>query len=65
MAVPPLGGTPPDASVAQRASDADRERTADRLRRAAGDGRLTVDELDERRRSYRSLAGRRSTSRRD
>jgi hypothetical protein len=31
-----------------RASDADRERAADTLRRAAGVGRLTVDELDER-----------------
>lgn len=31
-----------------RASDADRERVADRLRRAAGDGQLTIDELDER-----------------
>jgi hypothetical protein len=31
-----------------RASDADRERTADTLRRAAGVGRLEVDELDER-----------------
>lgn len=31
-----------------RASDTDRERTADRLRAAGGDGRLTVDELDER-----------------
>ena len=31
-----------------RASDADREQTAELLRRAAGDGRLTVDELDER-----------------
>jgi len=31
-----------------RASDADRERVAERLRRAAGDGQLTVDELDER-----------------
>src|SRR4051794_24777533 len=31
-----------------RASDADRERAAELLRRAAGDGRLTVDELDER-----------------
>jgi hypothetical protein len=31
-----------------RASDADRERAADRLRHAAGDGQLTVDELDER-----------------
>lgn len=33
---------------ALRASDADRERTADMLRHAAGEGRLTVDELDER-----------------
>ena len=31
-----------------RASDAERERTADQLRRAAGEGRLTVEELDER-----------------
>jgi Domain of unknown function (DUF1707)/Cell wall-active antibiotics response 4TMS YvqF len=31
-----------------RASDADRERVADRLREAAGDGRLTMEELDER-----------------
>jgi hypothetical protein len=31
-----------------RASDADRERTANVLREAAGDGRLTMDELDER-----------------
>ncbi|HEY6758972.1 MAG TPA: DUF1707 domain-containing protein [Baekduia sp.] len=31
-----------------RASDADRERVADVLRHAAADGRLTVDELDER-----------------
>jgi hypothetical protein len=33
---------------ALRASDADRERTAEHLRRAAGEGRLTVEELDER-----------------
>lgn len=32
----------------QRASDADRERVGTRLRDAAADGRLTVDELDER-----------------
>jgi len=32
----------------QRASDADRERAADHLRRAGGDGRLTLDELGER-----------------
>lgn len=31
-----------------RASDADRERVANVLREAAGDGRLTMDELDER-----------------
>ena len=31
-----------------RASDADRERTADLLRHAAGEGRLTMEELDER-----------------
>jgi hypothetical protein len=31
-----------------RASDADRERTAEVLRRAAGEGRLTMDELEER-----------------
>jgi hypothetical protein len=31
-----------------RAPDADRERTAEVLRQAAGDGRLTMDELDER-----------------
>jgi hypothetical protein len=31
-----------------RASHADRERTADVLRRAAGDGRLTIDELETR-----------------
>jgi hypothetical protein len=31
-----------------RASDADREQTAELLRHAAGEGRLTVDELDER-----------------
>src|SRR4051794_18380029 len=31
-----------------RASDADRERTADILRTAAADGRLTMEELDER-----------------
>ena len=31
-----------------RASDVERERTADQLRHAAGEGRLTVEELDER-----------------
>jgi hypothetical protein len=33
---------------ALRASDGDRERVADQLRQASGDGRLTIDELDER-----------------
>jgi hypothetical protein len=37
-----------DALPELRASDADRERTAEILRRAAGEGRLTVDELEER-----------------
>lgn len=32
----------------QRASDADREQTVEHLRRAGGDGRLTVDELGDR-----------------
>jgi hypothetical protein len=42
--------SPPAASEPQnlRASDADRERVAEVLREAAGDGRLTMDELDER-----------------
>jgi hypothetical protein len=31
-----------------RASDADRDRVAERLRAAAGEGRLTADELEER-----------------
>lgn len=31
-----------------RASDSEREQTAERLRHAAGEGRLTVEELDER-----------------
>lgn len=38
----------PNAPVALRASDADRERVADRLREAAADGRITMDELEER-----------------
>jgi hypothetical protein len=37
-----------DRHLALRASDAERERTADQLRHAAGEGRLTVEELDER-----------------
>ena len=39
-----------------RASDADRERAADTLRRAAGVGRLTMDELDERLNAAYALA---------
>jgi len=37
-----------DDLPALRASDADRERAAETLRHAAGDGRLTMDELDDR-----------------
>jgi hypothetical protein len=37
-----------DALPELRASDADRERTADQLRHAAGEGRLTMEELEER-----------------
>ncbi|CAB4901512.1 unannotated protein [freshwater metagenome] len=43
----PASGASP-AVPALRASDADRERVAAVLREAGGDGRLTVDELDER-----------------
>jgi hypothetical protein len=42
---------PPDRSgllPGLRAFDVERERAADQLRHAAGEGRLTVDELDER-----------------
>lgn len=38
----------PEPRPPLRASDADRERTAELLREAAGEGRLDVDELDER-----------------
>jgi hypothetical protein len=37
-----------NAPVDLRASDADRERVADRLREAAVDGRITMDELEQR-----------------
>ena len=37
-----------DALPDPRASDADRERAVEVLRRAASDGQLTVDELEER-----------------
>jgi hypothetical protein len=45
-ALPQAGGS--EALPQLRASDADRERVADQLRQASGEGRLTVDELDER-----------------
>jgi Domain of unknown function (DUF1707)/Cell wall-active antibiotics response 4TMS YvqF len=45
---PPPSPDPPAPLPALRASDAERERAADQLRQAAGEGRLTVDELDER-----------------
>lgn len=38
----------PNAALEMRASDTDRELVADRLREAAGHGRLTMEELDER-----------------
>ena len=39
---------PRRAEMDLRASDTDRERVADRLRAAAGSGRITMDELEER-----------------
>ena len=44
----PVPAADPPATPDLRASDDDRERAADQLRHAAGDGRLTVDELDQR-----------------
>jgi Domain of unknown function (DUF1707) len=46
----PTAGEPPGPGAAPevRASDADRDRAVDVLRDAAADGRLTVDEFDER-----------------
>jgi uncharacterized protein DUF1707/cell wall-active antibiotic response 4TMS protein YvqF len=38
----------PNSALEMRASDTDRERAADRLRLAAGQGRLTMEELEER-----------------
>lgn len=38
----------PNAALEMRAADADRERVAEQLREAAGHGRLTMDELEER-----------------
>lgn len=64
--LPPSGepGVPgPGAAPELRASHADRERVVEILRVAAGDGRLTSDELDERleaalsARTHRELAG--------
>jgi hypothetical protein len=48
-AIAPYSGRVTDESLPElRASDADRERTAERLRQAAGEGRLTMEELEER-----------------
>ncbi|HZP54048.1 DUF1707 SHOCT-like domain-containing protein [Actinocrinis sp.] len=38
----------PNTALEMRASDSDRERVAEQLREAAGHGRLTMDELEER-----------------
>ena len=47
--VPPAGEpSGPGAAPEMRASDADRDRVVEVLRDAAADGRLTVDEFDER-----------------
>jgi hypothetical protein len=43
-----LRGVTDDSLPELRASDTDREHTAELLRRAAGEGRLTMDELEER-----------------
>src|SRR3974390_3548083 len=43
-----MSSSPAVPDPQHRASDADRERVADVLREAAGDGRLTMEELDER-----------------
>lgn len=48
MAGPDEYPTPGRPVPALRASDTEREQVADVLRHAAGEGRLTVDELDER-----------------
>jgi hypothetical protein len=45
--LPANSGEPPGAGDV-RASDVDRERVADVLRQAAGEGRLTMDELEQR-----------------
>lgn len=46
--VSPLGGDETASPAKLRASHADRDRVVEVLRVAAGDGRLTADELDER-----------------
>jgi hypothetical protein len=43
-----MSSSPAVPDPQHRSSDADREHVADVLRQAAGDGRLTMDELDER-----------------
>jgi len=48
LAVWPLESDTVDAPARIRASDADRDRVLDVLGAAAGDGRLTLLELDER-----------------
>jgi len=44
----PVRGEPSEERPALRASDAEREQTAETLRRAMGEGRLTVEELEDR-----------------
>lgn len=44
----PVRGKPSDERPALRASDAEREQTAETLREAMGEGRLTVEELEDR-----------------
>jgi hypothetical protein len=63
MSEPPAGGPGPAGSAPElRASHGDRDQVVEVLRIAAGDGRLTADELDERleaaltARTYRELA---------
>jgi Domain of unknown function (DUF1707) len=48
MANLPANSDRPPGTGEVRASDVDRERTADVLRQAAGDGRLTMEELEQR-----------------
>jgi DUF1707 SHOCT-like domain/Cell wall-active antibiotics response LiaF, C-terminal len=48
LSIPGVTLAVPMADLDLRASDDDRERTADHLRQAAAQGRITVDELEER-----------------